>query len=108
MYLEDTAQQAGLVSSIFTIEEIGWDGARFVGPDDQPLTTVFKLYPWEWMVAGRVWEISRHGGHHLDGATLEDAAVKQGNPAGVVGAVSGTIRICSRRALKGHRLVRTG
>jgi glutathionylspermidine synthase len=50
MYLEDTAQQAGLESSIFMIEEIGWDGARFVGPDDQPLTTVFKLYPWEWMV----------------------------------------------------------
>jgi glutathionylspermidine synthase len=49
-YLEDTAQQAGLASSLFAIEEIGWDGARFVGPDDQPLTTVFKLYPWEWMV----------------------------------------------------------
>ncbi len=50
VYLEDTAQQAGLASSIFLIEEIGWDGARFVGPDDQALTTVFKLYPWEWMV----------------------------------------------------------
>jgi glutathionylspermidine synthase len=49
-YLEDTAQQAGLASSLFSIEEIGWDGARFVGPDDLPLTTVFKLYPWEWMV----------------------------------------------------------
>ena len=49
-YLEDTAQQAGLASSLFMIEEIGWDGARFVGPDDRPLATVFKLYPWEWMV----------------------------------------------------------
>jgi glutathionylspermidine synthase len=49
-YLEDTAQQAGLESSIFMIEEIGWDGAEFVGPDGQTLTTVFKLYPWEWMV----------------------------------------------------------
>jgi glutathionylspermidine synthase len=49
-YLADTAQQAGLASSSFMIQEIGWDGARFVGPDDQPLTTVFKLYPWEWMV----------------------------------------------------------
>lgn len=49
-YLEDTAQQAGLASSLFMIEEIGWDGARFVGPNDQPLTTVFKLYPWEWMM----------------------------------------------------------
>jgi glutathionylspermidine synthase len=50
MYLEDTAQQAGLGTSLFPIEEIGWDGGRFVGPDDRPLTTVFKLYPWEWMV----------------------------------------------------------
>jgi glutathionylspermidine synthase len=49
-YLEDTARQAGLASSLFMIEEIGWDGARFVGPDDRPLSTVFKLYPWEWMV----------------------------------------------------------
>src|SRR4029077_16603791 len=49
-YLEDTAQQAGLESSMFTIEEIGWDGEQFVGPYDQLLTTVFKLYPWEWMV----------------------------------------------------------
>jgi glutathionylspermidine synthase len=49
-YLEDTAQQAGLASSLFMVEEIGWDGARFVGPDDRPLSAVFKLYPWEWMV----------------------------------------------------------
>jgi glutathionylspermidine synthase len=49
-YLQDAAYQAGLASSLFMIEEIGWDGARFVGPNDQPLTTVFKLYPWEWMV----------------------------------------------------------
>jgi glutathionylspermidine synthase len=50
MYLEDTAQQAGLASSLFLVEDIGWDGVRFVGPDDKPLTAVFKLYPWEWMV----------------------------------------------------------
>jgi glutathionylspermidine synthase len=49
-YLQDAAHQAGLAASLFMIEEIGWDGARFVGPNDQPLTTVFKLYPWEWMV----------------------------------------------------------
>jgi glutathionylspermidine synthase len=49
-YLQDTAQQAGLAASIFPIHEIGWDGNAFVGPDDQPLSAVFKLYPWEWMV----------------------------------------------------------
>src|SRR5690242_16101813 len=49
-YLQDTAQQAGLQATIFPIDEIGWDGAKFVGPDSEPLTAVFKLYPWEWMV----------------------------------------------------------
>jgi len=49
-YLEDTARQAGLETSIFPIAEIGWDGHGFVGPDNQPLGAVFKLYPWEWMV----------------------------------------------------------
>src|SRR5215831_17362713 len=56
-YLQDTAQQAGLEASIFPIDEIGWDGSAFLGPDDQPLGTVFKLYPWEWMVRE---EFGRH------------------------------------------------
>jgi glutathionylspermidine synthase len=49
-YLEDLARQAGLETSIFPIDEVGWDGSSFVGPDDRPLGAVFKLYPWEWMV----------------------------------------------------------
>jgi glutathionylspermidine synthase len=49
-YLQDTAQQAGLTATIFPIDEIGWNGANFVGPDDEVLGAVFKLYPWEWMV----------------------------------------------------------
>jgi glutathionylspermidine synthase len=49
-YLQDTAKQAGLETAIFPIDEIGWNGQGFVGPDDKPLGAVFKLYPWEWMV----------------------------------------------------------
>lgn len=49
-YLQDTAQQAGLEASSFPIHEIGWNGESFVGPDDRTLGSVFKLYPWEWMV----------------------------------------------------------
>jgi glutathionylspermidine synthase len=49
-YLQDTAQQAGLQATIFPIDEIGWNGRKFVGPDDNTLGAVFKLYPWEWMV----------------------------------------------------------
>jgi glutathionylspermidine synthase len=49
-YLSDAARQAGLTASIFPIDEIGWNGIDFVGPDDQALGAVFKLYPWEWMI----------------------------------------------------------
>jgi glutathionylspermidine synthase len=49
-YLQDTAQQAGLSASCFAIDEIGWDGGSFVGPDGRTLGAVFKLYPWEWMI----------------------------------------------------------
>jgi len=49
-YLQDTAQQAGLTAAAFPIDEIGWNGTSFLGPEDRPLGAVFKLYPWEWMV----------------------------------------------------------
>jgi glutathionylspermidine synthase len=49
-YLMDTARQAGLAASVFPIDEIAWDGERFLGPDARPLEAIFKLYPWEWMV----------------------------------------------------------
>ena len=58
-YLQDTAQQAGLTASVFPIDEIGWSGTAFVGPDDRPLGALFKLYPWEWMVRE---EFGRHLG----------------------------------------------
>jgi glutathionylspermidine synthase len=58
-YLLDTAVQAGLSGSMFLIDEIGLDGETFVGPDEQPLTSLFKLYPWEWMVRE---EFGRHLG----------------------------------------------
>jgi glutathionylspermidine synthase len=49
-YLMDTAHQAGLTSSLFPIDEIGWDGKAFLAPDNNRLGAIFKLYPWEWMV----------------------------------------------------------
>src|SRR5215469_13623162 len=39
-YLQDTAQQAGLTASIFPIDEIGWNGSAFVGPEGDPLGAV--------------------------------------------------------------------
>jgi glutathionylspermidine synthase len=49
-YLEDTARQAGLSTTILDIEDIGLSGDhRFLDLDDRPIEVAFKLYPWEWM-----------------------------------------------------------
>lgn len=50
-YLRETARQAGLSTATLGVEEIGFDESLrcFVAPDGEPLTTVFKLYPWEWI-----------------------------------------------------------
>jgi glutathionylspermidine synthase len=51
-YLRDTASEAGLATVGITMPEIGWDLDRlgFVAPNGSPIKSVFKLYPWEWMV----------------------------------------------------------
>jgi glutathionylspermidine synthase len=49
-YLEDTAKQAGLETTLLAIESIGWrEPGGFVGLDDEKIALAFKLYPWEWM-----------------------------------------------------------
>ncbi|BCJ66151.1 glutathionylspermidine synthase family protein [Polymorphospora rubra] len=50
-YLAETAHQAGLLTELIPMREIGWDGRRFRDAADTPVTTCFKLYPWEWMLA---------------------------------------------------------
>ena len=51
-YLQDCAIQAGLSTTFIYLEDIGWNGEsqRFVDLNDNPITNVFKLYPWEWLV----------------------------------------------------------
>jgi glutathionylspermidine synthase len=49
-YLEDTATQAGLSTTLIDIEDIGWrDAGGFVDLDNRDIAFAFKLYPWEWM-----------------------------------------------------------
>ena len=49
-YLEDTARQAGLETTLIDIEDIGLrDDGSFVDLDDRAIELAFKLYPWEWM-----------------------------------------------------------
>ncbi|WP_328342610.1 glutathionylspermidine synthase family protein [Micromonospora sp. NBC_00421] len=50
-YLAETARQAGLDVTLLPIQHVGWDGRRFVDAADRQVTTCFKLYPWEWMLA---------------------------------------------------------
>ena len=49
-YLEDTARQAGLPTTLLAMESIGWrDGRGFLDLDEEKIRLAFKLYPWEWM-----------------------------------------------------------
>lgn len=51
--LRDTAQEAGLATEGLLMEEIGWseDEGFFVDLQDGRMRTIFKLYPWEWLLA---------------------------------------------------------
>jgi glutathionylspermidine synthase len=49
-YMQDVAAQAGLETKFLTMAEIGWDGRRFVDMEKERIVTLFKLYPWEWMM----------------------------------------------------------
>jgi glutathionylspermidine synthase len=51
MYMRDLAMQAGLRTESILIEQIGWnpDEGCFVDLTDEPIETIFKLYPWEWI-----------------------------------------------------------
>jgi glutathionylspermidine synthase len=50
-YLRDLAEQAGIATQGIVIDDIGVDAdGRIVDLDDQLITALFKLYPWEWIV----------------------------------------------------------
>ncbi|RJQ77383.1 glutathionylspermidine synthase family protein [Pseudonocardiaceae bacterium YIM PH 21723] len=50
-HLQETAAEAGLNTVGLAIENIGWDTLmnRFVDLEEVQMSTVVKLYPWEWM-----------------------------------------------------------
>jgi glutathionylspermidine synthase len=53
VYMEDTAVQAGLRTKRLFMDEIGWGGSAFVDLENEPIQTLFKLYPWEWLIRER-------------------------------------------------------
>jgi glutathionylspermidine synthase len=52
-YLRDTANQAGLATASIALQDIGWNDERlcFVDLDENQMASIFKLYPWEAMLA---------------------------------------------------------
>jgi glutathionylspermidine synthase len=51
--LRDCAIQAGIETKLVFMDDIGWDedGKQFLELEDQPIENIFKLYPWEWLLA---------------------------------------------------------
>lgn len=57
-YLQECAREAGLETHFLAMEEIGVDAeGRFTDLDERVITTLIKLYPWEWIMAE---EFGRH------------------------------------------------
>ena len=51
-YLRDCAEEAGISTKEITMSEIGWSpNAGFVDSDENEISSIFKLYPWEWMLS---------------------------------------------------------
>jgi glutathionylspermidine synthase len=57
-YLRDCAIQAGWATEYINVEDIGWHEPRraFTDARERQIRTIFKLYPWEWMVRERFGE----------------------------------------------------
>jgi glutathionylspermidine synthase len=49
-YLQDCAIQAGIQTQFISVENIGWNGSGFTDLLEEPITAIFKLYPWEWIM----------------------------------------------------------
>jgi glutathionylspermidine synthase len=51
-YLQDTAQQAGLKTTALGMRQVGWEKRQeqLVDLHGAPIRTLFKLYPWEWLL----------------------------------------------------------
>ena len=50
-YLEECAQEAGLDTQFLAMGDIGIDAfGRFTDLEDRVISTLFKLYPWEWII----------------------------------------------------------
>jgi glutathionylspermidine synthase len=51
--IRDAAQEAGLTTEGILMRDIGWDSksSAFVDLKGERMKTIFKLYPWEWLIS---------------------------------------------------------
>lgn len=58
-YLRDCAMQAALDTKLIFIDDIGYDYAqnKFVDLEEEHITNIFKLYPYEWLIHEEFGEI---------------------------------------------------
>ena len=49
-YLRDVAVQCGFSTQFINISDIGWNGRDFTDLDENIISAIFKLYPWEWLI----------------------------------------------------------
>lgn len=50
-YLRETCRLAGFATTMLDVSNIGWRDGAFADLADHPIANLFKLYPWEWLVA---------------------------------------------------------
>jgi glutathionylspermidine synthase len=62
-YLADTALEAGLAAKIISVGDIGWaapsdtpEAGDFIDLQDESIRCLFKLVPWEWLLADEFGE----------------------------------------------------
>jgi glutathionylspermidine synthase len=60
-YVADCADQAGIATRFLYVDDIGWNAGRrqFLDLEEQAITDLFKLYPWEWLTSPTE-EFSQH------------------------------------------------
>jgi len=88
-YLMDVAAQVGIETVLMRMEDIGWDEPQnsFVDLDGRPMRSIFKLYPWEWLLRDDFTEnlLTPYANTHR--AHLENAALQQRHSADSLGVV---------------------
>lgn len=56
-YLAELAQEAGQPVELIDISDVGLDGTgRFVDENNRTIQSIFKLYPWEWLLTEQFGE----------------------------------------------------